>query len=158
MSRWLTLIWCAILIVGLPALAGAQGFKWWQQDRFKTDLVLTPEQCTKLEDVFQGLLPKMTAGKESLDRLEKRLSDVIAEGTAAEPDVMKLVDQVEAARGDLDRTRTLMVYRMHRLLTPEQRLKMKALHDSREQERRKGGRTPGHRPETARPLGEGGVL
>ena len=82
----------------------------------------------------------MTGGKESLDRLEKRLSDLIAPGTASEAEVMKLVYEVEDARAALNRTRTLMVYRMHLLLTPEQRVKMKALHDRAEQERRKDGR------------------
>jgi len=149
MSRWRALFCCLALLLGLPSLVGvpsevrAQGFKWWESDRFKTELGLTPDQPAKLEEVFQGLLMKMTAGKESLDRLEKRLSDVIAEGTAPEADVMKLVDQVEAARADLNKTRTLMVYRMRRLLTPDQRVKMKALHDKWEQERRKGGSARG---------------
>ena len=140
MSRWRALIWCVVLVVGLPAAAGAQGFKWWQQDRFKTELGLTPEQSVKLEEVFQGLYPRMTGGKESLDRLEKRLSALIAPGTASEAEVMKLVYEVEDARAALNRTRTLMVYRMHLLLTPDQRVKMKAMHDRWEQERRKTGR------------------
>jgi Spy/CpxP family protein refolding chaperone len=143
MSTWRALIVCAALLVGLPAMAGAQGFKWWQSDKFKTDLVLTPDQTAKLEDVYQGLLPKMTSGKESLDRLEQRLSDVIAEGVAPETDVMKLVDQVEGSRSDLAKTRTLMIYRMHKILTIEQRAKMNALHDRWEQERRQGRRPPG---------------
>jgi Spy/CpxP family protein refolding chaperone len=36
-----------------------------------------------------------------------------------------------------------MVYRMRLLLTPDQRAKMKAMHDRWEQERRKSGRQPG---------------
>ena len=149
MSRWRALIWSLLVLLFLPSLVGlpsevrAQGFKWWESDRFKTDLGLTPDQPARLEEVFQGLLARMTAGKETLDRLEKRLSDVIAEGTAPEADVMKLVDQVEAARADLNKTRTLMVYRMRRVLTPEQRVKMKALHDRWEQDRRQGRRPPG---------------
>ena len=155
MSRWRALIWCGILVVGLPAMVGgqqrpevqqppqAQRTKWWQSDRFKTELALAPEQSVKLEEVFQGLYPRMTGGKESLDRLERRLSDLIAPGTASEAEVMKLVYEVEDARAALNRTRTLMVYRMHLLLTPEQRAKMKALHDRAEQERRKEGRPQG---------------
>ena len=140
MPRWSALIWCGILLAGLPALAEAQGFKWWQSERFKTELTLTADQSVKLEEVFQGLYPRMSGGKESLDRLEKRLSDLIAPGTASEAEVMKLVYEVEDARAALNRTRTLMVYRMHLLLTPDQRVKMKALHDRWEQDRRKSGR------------------
>lgn len=143
MPNWRVLVVAVVLLTGLPTLAGAQGFKWWQSERFKTDLALTPDQSTRLEEIFLGLLPRITTSKEDLDRLEARLSDVISQGTASEADVMKLVDQVETARSDLSKTRTLMIYRMHRLLTPDQRVKMKALHDRWEQERRQGRRQPG---------------
>jgi Spy/CpxP family protein refolding chaperone len=143
MSTWRTLIWCVVLLVGLPAMAGAQGFKWWQSEQFKTDLVLAPDQITKLEGVYQGLRPTLTSGKENLDQLEKRLSDVIAKGVAPEGEVMKLVDQVERSRSELTKTRTLMIYRMHQILTAEQRAKMNAMHDRWEKDRRQGRRPPG---------------
>ena len=130
------------LLLLVPVAAGAQGFKWWQSEKFKADLALTADQSVKLEEVFQRLLPSLATGKEALDRLEARLSDVIAEGSAPEGDVMRLVDQVEQSRSELTKTRTLMVYRMHQLLTPEQRAKMNALHAKREQERRQPRRPP----------------
>ena len=140
MSRWRALIWCGILVVGLPSMAGAQGFKWWQEDRFKTELALTPDQSAKLEEVFQGLYPRMTGGKESLDRLEKRLSEPDRPGHGPGGRGHEAGRRGGDARAALNRTRTLMVYRMHLLLTPEQRVKMKALHDRWEQERRKDRR------------------
>ncbi len=94
-------IWCLVLVLAVPAAAGAQGFKWWQSDRFKADLVLSPEQIARLEEVYQGLRPTLTTGKEELDRLEARLSKTIAEGVAPEGDVMKMVDQVEHSRAEL---------------------------------------------------------
>jgi Spy/CpxP family protein refolding chaperone len=138
--KWRALVWSVVLALALPALADAQGFMWWRQNEFKTDLSLTADQCGKLEAVYQGLRPRITTAKGSLDTLEKQLSAVIAEGTASEHDVMKLVDLVEGARAELGKTRTLMIYRMHQILTPEQRVKMKALHDRWEQERRKRDR------------------
>jgi Spy/CpxP family protein refolding chaperone len=136
MSIWRSLFWCLVLALTVPAVAGAQGFKWWQSDRFKTDLALSPEQITRLEEVYQGLRPKLTAGKQELDRLEGSLSKLIAEGVAPEGDVMKMVDQVEHSRAELAKSRTLMVYRMHQVLTVEQRAKMNALHERWEQDRR----------------------
>jgi Spy/CpxP family protein refolding chaperone len=136
MSIWRSLLWCLVLALTVPAVAGAQGFKWWQSDRFKTDLALSPEQITRLEEVYQGLRPKLTAGKQELDRLEGSLSKLIAEGVAPEGDVMKMVDQVEHSRAELAKSRTLMVYRMHQVLTVEQRAKMNALHERWEQDRR----------------------
>ena len=142
MSIWRGLVWCLVLIAAVPAAAGAQGFKWWQSDKFKTDLGLAPDQVVRLEEVYQGLLPKLSAGKEDLDRLESGLSKLIAEGVAPEADVMKVVDQVERSRSELAKSRTLMIYRMHQILTPEQRAKMNAIHEKWEQERRQGRRPP----------------
>jgi Spy/CpxP family protein refolding chaperone len=123
-------------------VAGAQGFKWWQSDKFKSELTLSADQITRLEEVYQGLRPKLTAGKEELDRLETGLSKLIAEGVAPEGDVMKMVDQVEHSRAELAKSRTLMIYRMHQILTVDQRAKMNALHDRWEQERRQIRRQP----------------
>ena len=142
MSIWRGFIWCLVLVLAVPAVAGAQGFKWWQSDKFKTDLALAPDQISRLEEVYQGLRPKLTAGKEELDRLETSLSKLIAEGVAPEGDVMKVVDQVEHSRAELAKTRTLMIYRMHQILTVDQREKMNALHERWEQERRQVRREP----------------
>jgi Spy/CpxP family protein refolding chaperone len=142
MLIWRGLIWFLVLVLAVPAAAGAQGFKWWQSDKFKTDLTLSADQTARLEEVYQSLLPKLTAGKEDLDRLESGLSKLIAEGVAPEGDVMKMVDQVERSRADLAKSRTLMIYRMHRILTVDQRAKMNALHERWEQERRQIRRQP----------------
>jgi Spy/CpxP family protein refolding chaperone len=99
---------------------------------------LTPDQSKQAEDVYQGVLPRMTTYKEELDRVEKRLSEVIAAGVLPEADVVKLIDQVETARAQLGKVRTLMIYRLRQMLTPDQRAKMKAMHDAWEKERRQG--------------------
>ena len=135
-------VWCLLLVLAMPAAAGAQGFKWWQSDKFKADLALSPEQIVRLEEVYQGLRPKLTAGKEELDRLESGLSTLIAEGVAPEGDVMKVVDQVEHSRAELAKSRMLMIYRMHQILTADQRAKMNALHEKWEQDRRQIRRPP----------------
>ena len=138
MRTWLTVVLGAAIALALTAPVEAQGYKWWQSDRVKAELGLTPDQVTELEGVFQALLPRLTSGKEVVDRLEKQLSDLIADGTATEAEVIKLIDQVEGARGNLGKARTLMMYRMHRILTPEQRVKIKALHEQdRKQNRRR---------------------
>ena len=42
-----------------PAPAAAQSFKWWQHEKFQRELVLAPEQVTRLEDIFQAAGPAM---------------------------------------------------------------------------------------------------
>ena len=142
MYIWRGLIGCLLCLLALPAAGSAQGFKWWQSDKFKAELSLAPDQITRLEDVYQAMRPKLTAGKEELDRLESRLSQTIAEGVAPEGDVMKLVDQTEHARAELAKSRTLMIYRMHQILTADQRMKMNAMHERWEQERRQIRKQP----------------
>ncbi|MEW5982179.1 MAG: Spy/CpxP family protein refolding chaperone [Acidobacteriota bacterium] len=138
MFKGLAVVLGVAVVAALAAPAEAQGYRWWQSDRFKTELSLTADQVTGLEDVFQGLLPRLTSGKDEVDRLEKQLSDLIREGTASEPEFLKLVDQVEGARAELGKARTLMMYRMYRILTAEQRVKLRALHEQdRKQNRRR---------------------
>ena len=48
--------WCCIALAAafLSAVPlGAQG-KWWQSDRHKRELGLTPEQSRRLEEIFQA--------------------------------------------------------------------------------------------------------
>ena len=51
--------------------------------------------------------------------------------------------RVEAARADLSKTRTLMLYRMHRILSAEQNVTLDRLFDQmeRDKERRGKGRS-----------------
>jgi Spy/CpxP family protein refolding chaperone len=126
-------LWC---LLAVPAEAGQGGkFKWWQAERFVRELALTPDQSARIDAVFQASWPALHAAKADLDRLETELSRLIAEGTAGEADVLKKIDRVEASRSAMGRTRSLMLYRMHRLLTAEQRVKLKALYEAVEREK-----------------------
>jgi Spy/CpxP family protein refolding chaperone len=101
--------------------------KWWQTEEIKTQLGLTAQQSTQLEEIFQATVPKLRAAKEDLDRRETGLSQVLADPAASESQVSHHIDKVESARAELSKLRTLMLFRMHRLLSPEQRDKLKAV-------------------------------
>lgn len=113
------------LLVALPAFA-QRGTppKWWQSEPYKTDLGLTAQQSKELEDTFQATMPRLRAAKEALDQAQRILSRTIAEATADESVVVQQINQVEGARSELGRVRGLMLFRMQRILTPEQRVKM----------------------------------
>ena len=81
-------------------------------------------------------MTKLRAQREQLDQLEAVLSKMILEG-ADESAVSSQVDRVEGVRSELNKGRTLMLYRMNRQLTPEQRAKLKAMHDRYEASRKK---------------------
>ena len=99
------------------------------------ELALTADQSARIEQVFQASWPALHAAKLDLDRLENELSALIAEGTASESKVLQQIDRVEASRSAMGRTRSLMLYRMHQILSAEQRVKLKALYEAVEREK-----------------------
>lgn len=126
----------SLVALALPASATAQGFKWWQNDRFKRDLSLTEDQVTRIEEIFQALQPTFKSQKDVLDKQESRLSKVITDPASDEGDVLRVIERVESARSELSKSRTLMAFRIRRVLTDDQNARMKVLHDEWDRERR----------------------
>jgi len=117
------------LLVALAAPLGAQSsFAWWKSEEFQKDLGLTSDQCARIDSVFQATLPKLREGRAELDREEAALSQLIDQNVD-EAQIAKQVDVVEATRARLNKMRTLMLFRMRQVLTPEQRTKFTPLHD-----------------------------
>jgi Spy/CpxP family protein refolding chaperone len=129
---------CAWFILALAGSAQAQSpspFAWWKSEQFRKDLGLTREQCARIDKVFEAALPQLRQSKQELDREETDLSRLI-EANAGETQVARQVDRVEAIRGNLNKMRTLMLLHQRELLTAEQRVKFKALHEQWERDRR----------------------
>ena len=125
----------ALLLCAVPDPAGAQGFKWWQSERFQRELALAADQISRIEEIFQICIPELRQYKETLDRQEHELSEMI-DRAADEPLVMQQLDRVEASRAALSKSRTRMLLRIRRVLNPEQRTKLGVLHQEWERERK----------------------
>jgi len=110
---------------------------WWKAPETRADLGISDKQSKDIDDIFQATLPSLRAAKEELDKLDDAVAKLIKEGTADVAVVAKQVGQAEQARANLTTQRTVMLYRMHRLLTPEQRAKLDVIFAQREAERRK---------------------
>ena len=140
MQRPISLPVCALVAVVLlgwsPAPAAAQSFKWRQHEKFQRELVLSTEQVSRLEEIFQAAGPAMRAGKGALDKVQSELSAMVQDGRADDATATELIVRVEAARGELGKTRALMLYRMRRVLTSDQNAKLKVLFDEHERSRR----------------------
>ncbi len=126
----------ALLMLAFAAQARAQSIEWWKDEQFQKELALTPEQSTRIDGVFQSTLPLLRQHKEELDKREAELSKLI-EAEADEATVSKQIDRVEATRGHLNKIRTLMHLHMRQVLTPDQRVKFKALADQWQREHRR---------------------
>jgi Spy/CpxP family protein refolding chaperone len=123
---------CLVLSLIVQALASpayAQNFKWWQAERFQKELKLTPEQITRIEGIFLASEPLLRAQKEAVDRREEKLSKVISDPKSDEPAVIQATDRLELARNEVTRTRTLMLFRIRRVLNDEQLVKLNVMHE-----------------------------
>ena len=137
-TRWRSAPWAGLAALALlaPAAADAgmsQRHKWWQSDAVKAELDLTDRQSEDLEGIFQAMRPRLKELVESLRTEEEALAAVMHAPDAAEWEVTLQIDRVETTRSALGKARTLMLYRMHRVLTEPQR---DALHEFWERRRR----------------------
>ena len=114
-----------------PALA--QRGKWWQDERFRRELSLTAEQSARLEEIFQKTLPTLRQRMQALDRAEEEFDRLVEKGD--DSSVLEYVGIVEAARAEVNKTRTVMLLRMRRSLTADQWAKFTALAEQRNRER-----------------------
>ena len=120
----------ALVWTSTPAFADAAQatppFKWWQSDKYIKELVLLPDQSRRIEDVFQKAMPKLKEKNSVLAEAEAKFEKLIERGDDAL--IMEQVNVMEAARAELNKSRTLMLLDMRRVLTPGQWAKFKAMH------------------------------
>jgi Spy/CpxP family protein refolding chaperone len=100
-------------LCAISVQAQSAHYKWWLAHDIATQLHLTREQVTKIDDLFESTLPARRA---------QRQEDALLDSAAADdPDAAALIARVEAARARRNIARTVMLYRMRQILTPEQR-------------------------------------
>ena len=147
-SSWILCV--ATLLMAAPALAEcvqqdqrpAQSRssqprpKFWQDPALRQEIGITDQQSASIEQIFASSIQSLRDAHRELDALEAVLSRTIQENTADLITVSQQVDKVEAARSAYNKARTVMLYRINLLLSPEQRAKVKALND-REERRKK---------------------
>jgi Spy/CpxP family protein refolding chaperone len=126
---------------------GPPRWKWWLHPDSRKELGLTDKQSKKIDDVWESTAPKLREKWDELDKLEDALAATIKAYSADQAIVAQQVEKVEKLRADNTATRTVMIYRMHLLLNPEQRVKvdeMRARMDAerkrRDEERKRQGR------------------
>ena len=117
-----------------------QRFIWWRSEPYQKNLGLSADQVSRLEAMFQSVLPELRKGRDDLERHEAELSRLIETG-ADEALVIRQLDKVEAIRSRVNKTRQLLLLHHRQVLTPEQRVKLT------QAERERAGRPPvGQKP------------
>ena len=95
--------------------------KWWADEKIKQELKLTSQQAAAIEKVFQASMEQLRVDKDVMDRYQTEFSKLMDQPTAAERDFTRAVNNLEMARYNVSKERTLMLVRIHSILTPEQR-------------------------------------
>ena len=128
-----------------------QSFPWWKNEQFRKELGLTAEQSTHIEKIWEVARPELRQEWDQLSKLEEKLSKMI-QSDADEAALSRQIDRVETARANANKTRSLMLVQMVKVLTPDQRVRFKGLHDKWLQDIRRQGPLPRpsdepHKPE-----------
>lgn len=116
---------------------GHQRMLWWKDEKARAEIGFTLEQAAEIDRIFKAAMDKAKPLREEVNNLEQALSQTMKANTADVSVVAQQVDNVENKRAELNKLRVVMLYRMHRVLTPEQNVRLQAYRDRREAERKK---------------------
>ena len=126
------------------SIAWAQPPKpWWKNDKEKAELRLAEDQAARVDSIFQEWWPKLRGSYEELNKREAQLDALIKGDDTTEVDVVNQLRQVAQARAEMNKNRTLMLYRMYRVLSPEQRVKLEDIRKRHERDRSSRGPSRG---------------
>jgi Spy/CpxP family protein refolding chaperone len=109
---------------------------WWKNPRDMAEIGLTADQSTKIDKLFHTELGKMKLMRAEINELERGVDATMRANTTDIAAFARQVEQVEHKRAELNKARTVMLYRMRRVLNAEQNVKFQAFYD-RETERKK---------------------
>jgi Spy/CpxP family protein refolding chaperone len=120
---------------------GHQPVKWWVEPKLRAELGITDQQSAAIEAIWSKEYKRRVDTRKRLEDLEKQLDQMMSTVTADEAAIVAQIDKVEAARTEASKMRLLMLYRINKVLTPEQREKVdakaKQMRDQRPGDRRR---------------------
>jgi len=109
--------------------------KWWIDPKLRAEFAVTDQQSAAVEKIWNATAPGLRDLRTKLEKLEDTLSQM-TDSSADEAAVIAQITLVETTRAELNKGRTLMIYRMNKLLTADQRAKVKKMYEPREPNRR----------------------
>lgn len=116
-------------------------FPWWKSEQSRKELGLTPDQSAKIDKIWESTRVELRQEWDELSRLEEKLSRLI-QNDADEAALSRQIDRVETARANANKSRSLMLVQMMKILTPAQRAGLSAIHERYLQEQQKQAPPP----------------
>lgn len=122
-----------LLLSAVPVLAqrpsdAPRSFPWWKSEPFKKELGLTAEQSARIDRIWETTRVELRQEWDELRTYEAKLSRLI-QNDADEATLTRMIDRVEMARASANKTRSLMLVQMQKVLTPDQRTRFSTLHE-----------------------------
>lgn len=112
-----------------PGRGSSERFRrgaWWKNAEVIKEVGISAEQSKKIDDLFHNRLPDAMAREAELKKQDAVLQRLLTERTVGADVIGVQVDRVEASRTTLNKTRTIMIYEMHLVLSTEQYKKLVA--------------------------------
>jgi Spy/CpxP family protein refolding chaperone len=110
-----------------------QPTKWWIDPKMRAELGITDSQSAAIEAIWSKGFPQRAETYTRLHKLEDTLDQMMLNASAEEAVIVAQLDKVEAARTEASKSRVLMLYRINKILTPEQRAKIAEKAKARDQ-------------------------
>ncbi len=99
-------------------------FSWWEDAALRAEVGLSDRQAGKIKNIFEVEMVKLRAMREDLEKQRAALEQTMKDPKATLAAVTEHVDRVGEIHAAMYRTRELMLYRIYRVLSPEQRTRL----------------------------------
>ena len=113
-----------------PSGLGAHHGKFWKKGDFRRKLELTEDQVRSLEQIFARNEQTLADLEADVEKKKTDFDALLADDRDDDKRIMAEVDLLEKARANLGKARVTMLLAMRKILTPEQREKLR--HEHRE--------------------------
>ncbi len=104
---------------------------WWKNSDVVKELQLTDAQVKQIEKTFLDYRLKLIDLRADVERQETKLQPLLEADQPNEQEVGSQVDAVVAARGKLEKTNTMMMLAIRRVLSVDQWKKLQAIQHRR---------------------------
>ena len=104
---------------------------WWKNSEVVKELQLTDAQVKQIEQTFLDYRLKLIDLRADVERQETKLQPLLEADQPNEQQVSSQVDAVVAARGKLEKTNTMMMLAIRRVLSVDQWKKLQAIQHRR---------------------------
>jgi Spy/CpxP family protein refolding chaperone len=104
---------------------------WWLSPAIQSQIALTPDQVQRIDATYRESLPERRRLRRQVVALRLRLARLLATGTMSDVQAIPLIDRLCTIEKQRNVARTMMLIRMHRVLTAPQRLQLAEWSDRR---------------------------